>query len=104
MTGLRHIPLKYMIGTSLVGCAVPKVLHLYEHNGQALQVFFALYFAQIALFLLYAVFIYPFLLSPLRHLPSVKGGLPLLGHGIELRKYGPGLMAKKWYEYGIGAS
>lgn len=96
MTGIRHIPLKYMVGISLVGCAVPKLLHLYERNGQALQVFFALYFGQISLFLFYAVLIYPFFLSPLRNLPRVKGGLPLVGHGIELRKYGPGYLAKKW--------
>lgn len=96
MTGLRHIPLKYMVGISLIGCAVPKLLHLYKYNGQALQVFFALYFGQIGVFLFYAVLIYPFFLSPLRNLPRVKGGLPLVGHGIELRKYGPGLLAKKW--------
>lgn len=98
MTGVRHIPIKYMFGISLVGCAVPKLLHLYETNGQALQVFLVLYFAQNAVFFFYAAFLYPFFLSPLRNLPRVKGGVPFFGHGIEMRKYGPGLLAKKWYE------
>jgi hypothetical protein len=49
--------------------------------------------------LIYAVLIYPFFLSPLRNLPLVKGGLPLFGHGRDLRRYGPGLMAKKWCEH-----
>lgn len=99
MTGLRHIPIKYMVAISLAGSAIPKLVHVYEHYGDALKVFLALYFGQVTLFLIYAVLIYPFFLSPLRNLPLVKGGLPLFGHGRDLRRYGPGLMAKKWCEH-----
>ncbi|KAK2608837.1 hypothetical protein QQS21_002550 [Conoideocrella luteorostrata] len=96
MAAIRHIPLKYMAGISLVGFALLKLLHVYESNFQAIAILIGLFVGQITLFSAYAVFIYPHFVSPLRHLPQVPGGLPLVGHGIELRKYGPGLMAKKW--------
>ncbi len=97
MAAIRHMPLGYMVGISLLGCALPKLLHLYESSGQPLEIFLALFAAQIALFSFYAILIYPFFLSPLRHLPQVPGGVPIFGHGVALRKYGPGLLAKKWF-------
>lgn len=98
MTGFRHLPVKYMLGASLLGSILHKLLPVFEsitHSPQ--RIFFALFAGQITLFSIYAVLIYPFFLSPLRKLPAVKGGIPFFGHGIQMRKHGPGLLAKKWY-------
>ncbi|KAF2017471.1 cytochrome P450 [Aaosphaeria arxii CBS 175.79] len=44
-----------------------------------------------SIYFIYRVFIYPFFLSPLRHLPSPpNGGLPIFGHGFAMLKWPPG--------------
>ncbi|KAJ4165879.1 hypothetical protein LMH87_007489 [Akanthomyces muscarius] len=96
MAAIRLIPLKHMAGISLLGCVLIKLLHLFDNATQSVVVFIGLFSAQIAIYSAYAIFVYPYFVSPLRHLPQVKGGLPLLGHGINMRKNGPGVMAKKW--------
>lgn len=50
----------------------------------------------VVFYALYTVFIYPFFLSPLRHLPKPKGSIPLLGHGLSLFKKPPGKDFLKW--------
>jgi len=50
----------------------------------------------IGFYVLYTVFVYPFFLSPLRHLPKPKGALPLLGHGLSTFKKPPGEDFLKW--------
>ncbi|TLD18681.1 cytochrome P450 monooxygenase FUM15-like [Venturia nashicola] len=50
----------------------------------------------IGIYAIYKVFIYPFLLTPLRHLPSPSGGLPLLGHGLALFTKPPAIDFLKW--------
>lgn len=97
MAAIRHIPLKQMAGLAVLGCLVIKLLHLYDNTTQSVALFLALIAAQVGLYSFYAIFIYPFFVSPLRRLPQVKGGWPLLGHGVAMRKNGPGVMAKKWY-------
>lgn len=97
VAAIRLIPLKYMAAISLIGCALPKLFHLYSATWEVPALFIALFAGQIAVYGFYAIFIYAHFVSPLRHLPQVKGGLPILGHGISLRKTGPGVMAKKWY-------
>lgn len=96
MAAIRLIPLKQMAGISLLGCVLIKLLHLFDNTTQSLAVFTGLFFGQVAIYSFYAILIYPYFVSPLRHLPQVKGGLPLLGHGIDMRRNGPGVMAKKW--------
>lgn len=96
MAAIRLIPLKQMAGVSLLGAMLIRLLHLYDNKTQSLVVFFALLVAQVSIYSAYAMFVYPYFVSPLRHLPQVKGGLPLFGHGISMRKNGPGVMAKKW--------
>ncbi|KAL3961010.1 hypothetical protein ACCO45_006127 [Purpureocillium lilacinum] len=71
MAAIRHMPLGYMVGISLLGCALPKLLHLYESSGQPLEIFLALFAAQIALFSFYAILIYPFF--PVATTPSAAG-------------------------------
>lgn len=110
MTALRLIPLRNMAVVALLGCALPKLLHIElpsitgPLSGITISLPFALYFllwwaiflAQAGAFTFYSVFIYPFFLSPFRHLPTPKGGLPILGHGNLLRTQGPGPLAKEW--------
>jgi cytochrome P450 len=50
----------------------------------------------ITLFFIYNVFIWPFLLTPLRHLPQPSGSLPLLGNGLSLFKKPPGIDFARW--------
>ncbi|EON65612.1 hypothetical protein W97_04850 [Coniosporium apollinis CBS 100218] len=42
------------------------------------------------LWTIWRVFIYPFYLSPLRHLPMPKGGYPIIAHGLEIFDQPPG--------------
>ncbi|KAJ6788126.1 hypothetical protein PWT90_09490 [Aphanocladium album] len=103
MTAIREIPLGWMLLASFVGCALPKLLHIqlpetgYQPIVVLIAVFWTLFAGQTFLFALYATLIYPFFLSPFRHLPCPKGGTPFLGHGRELKVYGPGHMARQWY-------
>lgn len=96
MAAIRLMPLKHMAGISLLGCVLIKLLHLFDNATQSVIVFIGLFSAQIAIYSSYAIFVYPYFVSPLRHLPQVKGGLPLLGHGLNMRRKGPGVMAKEW--------
>jgi len=50
----------------------------------------------LAIYAVYRLFIYPFFISPLRHLPQPKGGLPLLGNGLVLFAKPPGQDFLKW--------
>jgi hypothetical protein len=53
--------------------------------------------ANLGLWAFYTVFVYPFFLSPLRHLPSPKSGsIPLLGHGLSQFKRPPATDFLKW--------
>ncbi|ATY64267.1 cytochrome P450 78A3 [Cordyceps militaris] len=96
MAAISLIPFKHMAGISVLGCVLIKLLHLFDSKTQSAIVFVALFAAQITLYSAYAMFVYPYFVSPLRHLPQVKGGLPLIGHGINMRKKGVGVMAKEW--------
>lgn len=97
MAALRQIPLKQMVIISLLGFVLAEVFKVYHSRFRHLEVLVGLYVFQVVTYSFYAMFIYPFYTSPLRNLPLVKGGLPLVGQGRDLRKYGPGVMAKKWY-------
>lgn len=95
MSSIRHLPLGYMVGASCVGALLPRLLGL-PRAPAATPLFAGLLALQVAVFAVYAILIYPFYLSPLRHLPSPEGATPFIGHGREMRRYGPGLMARKW--------
>lgn len=87
------MPLGYMLGTSIAASVIARLVGL---RVPSTLIFAGLFALQTTLFTVYAVFIYPFYLSPFRHLPSPAGALPLVGHGRDLRRFGPGLMARKW--------
>lgn len=47
----------------------------------------------------WTTFIYPFYISPLRHLPMPKGNHWLWGHGIKLLREPQGNPSKQWYVF-----
>ncbi|KAJ4144385.1 hypothetical protein LMH87_003269 [Akanthomyces muscarius] len=103
MASLRKIPLRFIFLNALLDCALIKIFHLRPNIGSLspflvyVGIFQLLWITQLVLFCLYAICIYPFYVSPLRHLYSPKGGKPLIGFGRELRKNGPGPMAREWF-------
>lgn len=56
-------------------------------------VFFSI---QIAAWAGWYMFIYPFWISPLRHLPTPPGSLPLIGHSYSALVKGVGVSARYW--------
>ncbi|KAF2402949.1 putative P450 monooxygenase [Trichodelitschia bisporula] len=50
----------------------------------------------VGLYTLWTVFIYPFFVSPLRHLPQPKGSIPLVGHGYAMFRKPPAKDFLKW--------
>ncbi|KAH6618843.1 cytochrome P450 [Boeremia exigua] len=55
-----------------------------------ISVFFASLLLNFALYGAYKLVVYPFFLSPLRHLPTARGFRPLVGHGLALFARPPG--------------
>lgn len=121
MASLRLIPLRSFAVVAFLGAflfkwfqvdvpaeiaALPPQLPIGDWPPWVLHssIFGILFGAQAATFAFYSTLIYPFFVSPLRHLPMPKGRIPLLGHGRELRIFGPGLMARKWYVFSLSDS
>lgn len=64
----------------------------------SLALSFALFWiGSFAVCALYFTFIYPFYVSPSRHLPTVGGRHWLMGHAPELYYAAPGECSRKWY-------
>ncbi len=59
--------------------------------------FAALFILQISVWGGWYMFIYPFYISPLRHLPTPPGALPLIGHSYSALAKGVGVSARHWY-------
>lgn len=93
---LRYFPHVSVAIISITGGVIAKVTNLVDSHLYAAAVAVGLEVVQVAVIGFYCVFIYPFFVSPLRHLPQVKGGWPLINQGTALRKIGPGLEARKW--------
>ncbi|KAH8807122.1 cytochrome P450 monooxygenase [Xylogone sp. PMI_703] len=82
MVGGTRIVVLLLLGTAAVTyvlCAVAR-RHLPEYPFKL--VFVGLIASQSLLWVIYTIEIYPHFISPLRHLPSPKGGYPLIGHGL----------------------
>ncbi|POR36285.1 Cytochrome P450 78A3 [Tolypocladium paradoxum] len=90
---MRRLSWQFMAGSSIIGCALPKLLHRHWSTAQLAELFFA----QLFMWAVWSTLIYPHFVSPLRHLPQPKGGHWLAGHGLESWRQGPGVLAKKWY-------
>ena len=56
----------------------------YLPEGTLTSFFFAFLLCNLSVFILYKLVLYPFVLSPLRHLPQARGFLPLVGHALIL--------------------
>jgi len=76
----------------IITFAIPKYL---PHNP-FVWTFVRTIAANLLFFLVYRIFIYPFFVSPLRHLPGPNGGLPFLGNGLVLFSKPPGQDFLKW--------
>lgn len=55
-----------------------------------------LFLLQVTSYAVYAVVIYPFFLSPLRHLPGPSGGHPILGQWLTIIKEPSGAPLRRW--------
>ncbi|KAG5975612.1 hypothetical protein E4U55_007617 [Claviceps digitariae] len=93
------MPLRYMACASIVGGVASsqlcRLLRI-EFDAHIAETVLWVLSAQISAWLIYSIYIYPYFLSPLRHLPQPKGGLPLIGHSWGLGKHGPGVLGRKW--------
>lgn len=59
--------------------------------SKTLTSFFIAFLAcNISILLVYRLVVYPFILSPLRHLPQARGFLPIVGHEITMFQRPPG--------------
>jgi hypothetical protein len=56
----------------------------------------ALWFAQLLLYGIWEVFLYPKYFSPLRHLPTAPDGHWLFGHGKKVLADKPGAPLREW--------
>lgn len=104
MAAIRELPIGWIVVCSAIGCVLRRLLHLkltetvWSPGALYVTLFIGLSVLQISIFAVYAVFIYPFFLSPFRDLPSPTGGSPFFGHGREFTKQGPGYLSRQWYE------
>ncbi|TVY92874.1 Cytochrome P450 monooxygenase [Lachnellula willkommii] len=89
----------------LLKCAVVSVVEVYACttlNLQQVQGYHPLSLVLLLLLTQYLalklsnIFIYPFRLSPLRHIPGPKGDNPLLGSALEQLRAGPGVLELSW--------
>ncbi|OHE92555.1 cytochrome P450 [Colletotrichum orchidophilum] len=88
--------LKLCTGISLL-LAILSVRFLYLDLSAAVNIFLGSLALQCVVLLGYNAFIYPFLLSPLRHLPGPKGGHPLIGQMLnQIRTPGPADIFISW--------
>lgn len=76
-----HFPGYEITGVSLLGCAFLVFAQGVRSRVLLAETFVGLWLGGSVVYCLYAVLIYPHYVSPLRHLPTVKGGHWLFGHG-----------------------
>lgn len=88
------------IKTIAIGSAATTVFVGYVHDALnrsfLLSTFFKLFFGQIFIYMIYAIFLYPFYFSPLRHLPTPKGNHWLFGHAPRIVKEPNGAPTRDW--------
>lgn len=89
-------PLSIVLVASFLCAVTPRFMQWGWSSSQIYTLFFEVLFAQMVAWGLYFTFVYPFYVSPFRHLPQPKGGNWLIGHGEEMRVQGPGVLARKW--------
>ncbi|KAF1924638.1 cytochrome P450 [Didymella exigua CBS 183.55] len=70
----------------LAFCLLPNFIA----DGTLASFFLACLALNFGLYGIYKLFLYPFFLSPLRHLPTAKGFKPLVGYGIIMFQHPPG--------------
>ncbi|WPH01325.1 Cytochrome P450 monooxygenase [Acrodontium crateriforme] len=89
-------PLLLVAATTLEAFVAVTFLARYVPDHGLLILFTTLLAVNVALLAVYNVFIYPFFVSPLRHLPTPKGALPVLGHGLTMFSRPAGKEFSRW--------
>ncbi|EME78185.1 uncharacterized protein MYCFIDRAFT_50720 [Pseudocercospora fijiensis CIRAD86] len=90
-------PSAVLVLASAVESAVAVALfpqHLPEHP--LLYIFVRLLGVQTVAYAIYSIFIWPFFLSPLRHLPGPKSRNPIIGHGMTMFEKPAGASFLTW--------
>jgi hypothetical protein len=76
---------------SLVEAALAPYIFPHTFSQAPLTSFLVVFlFLNSSIFTLYKLLLYPFVLSPLRHLPQARGFIPLVGHGYVMFQRPPG--------------
>lgn len=84
-----------MTAAAAVGSVVLNQFDLVSSNAIA-KLFGGLFATEVALYSMYKVLIYPFYVSPLRHLPIPPNRHWLFGHGLVILREKNSDPAKRW--------
>ncbi|PHH87440.1 hypothetical protein CDD83_8871 [Cordyceps sp. RAO-2017] len=91
------LPWRQMAAAALAGSALTAMatdrLRSRKHVAQS---FALLWLVQVVVWAVWSTFVYPHLLSPLRHLPTPAGAHWLLGHSRKLVGESPGAPLREW--------
>ena len=89
-------PVLRITAISAAGCVFLALRLGVYSRGDLAGAFAGLWTAGLLLYAIWSVFIYPHYVSPLRHLPTAKGGHWLLGHAPMFTS-GKGEPTREWY-------
>ena len=81
-----NVALVAVLESVLAFCLFPNLIV----KGTMMSFFLGFLVLNFVLYGIYKLVLYPFLLSPLRHLPQASGFKPLIGHGIDILRRPPG--------------
>ncbi|KAF1989205.1 cytochrome P450 [Aulographum hederae CBS 113979] len=95
MAGKIPTPVALVLLTAIESFGAITFLPEYAPAKLSVTIFYALSF-NILLWIVYNVWIWPFFITPLRHLPGPKGGYPILGHALVPLKRPPGVDFLRW--------
>jgi cytochrome P450 len=85
------IAITHVISASLLEAVVAFYILPSEYLAKTLTtVFFYVLLVNFTIFSTYTLVVYPFFLSPLRHLPNARGAKPIVGHTLGLFERPPG--------------
>lgn len=82
-----------LIAITLFSYVLARLLSHQWTTMAVLQLFCVILTAQMFISAFWMTVVYPHYFSPLCRLPQPDGGHWLLGHGVDVIKYGPGILA-----------
>jgi hypothetical protein len=77
-----NVALISLLESALASCFFPQIFS----KSAFTSYLFVLLLVNVSILLVHKLVVYPFFLSPLRHLPQARGFRPLVGHGLLLFK------------------